>query len=125
MIDHVTVAFPDQYGRLWSTNINAEHFIHQTSEEIHFQFSYNPFNKDLLGADIEMPDSLEFEKSLRLKPDLDTLRQSAIARSGAFVIADPVDVPYAPRKVLRDRLSSLDINPQIEMSLTVGMTKFK
>jgi hypothetical protein len=26
-IDHVSIAFPDQYGRLWSTNVNAEHFI--------------------------------------------------------------------------------------------------
>jgi hypothetical protein len=27
VIDHVSIAFPDQYGRLWSTNVNAEHFI--------------------------------------------------------------------------------------------------
>jgi len=32
-IDHVSIAFPDQYGRLWSTNVNAEHFINQASAE--------------------------------------------------------------------------------------------
>jgi hypothetical protein len=27
VIDHVTVAFPDQYGRLWSTHLFCEHFF--------------------------------------------------------------------------------------------------
>lgn len=70
VIDHVSVVFPDQYGRLWSTNVNAEHFINQVSNEQTFNFSYNPFNKDILGGDIEMPTDMEFTKTLELRADL-------------------------------------------------------
>jgi hypothetical protein len=59
--------------------VNAEHFINQAESERSFKFSYNPFNKDLLGKDIEMPEDFKFDKSVQLKPDLQTLRQSVLS----------------------------------------------
>lgn len=104
--------------------MNAEHFI--KSENSTFTFAYNPFNKDIHGADVEMGD-LKFTKVLKLKPDLTTLRQSALATSGAFVLADPVDVSVAPRTILKNSIkdSTLNVDPQIEMAITFGLTKFK
>jgi hypothetical protein len=55
----------------------------------------------LLGKDIEMPSELEFSKNLQLKPDITTLRQSILSPSGAFVLADPIEVPFAPRSLLQ------------------------
>jgi len=43
-----------------------------------------------------LPDTLE------LKADLSSLRQSADTDSEAFVMADVVDLPYAPRTVLKN-----------------------
>ena len=63
-IDHVTIAFGDQYGRLWSTQVNAEYFIKKVKDGENFVFSGNPFNKDVLGKDIEMPESIKFDDAL-------------------------------------------------------------
>ena len=48
-----------------------------------------------------MPAELEFTKNLQLKPDISTLRQSVLSPSGAFVLADPIEVPFAPRTLLQ------------------------
>jgi hypothetical protein len=73
-----------------------------------------------------MPEELIFTKTLRLKADLSTLRQSALSSSGAFVLADPVDVPFAPRVKLMNALETVEqFNPQISMSMTCGLSKFK
>lgn len=59
-----------------------------------------------------MPEELIFPKTLRLKADLTTLRQSALSSSGAFVLADPVDVPFAPRVKLMNALETAEqFNP--------------
>jgi len=73
-----------------------------------------------------MPEELIFTKTLRLKADLSTLRQSALSSSGAFVLADPVDVPFAPRVKLMNALETVEqFNPQISMSITfLRLNKF-
>jgi len=38
-----------------------------------FVYTGNPFNKDILGKEIDMPESLKFDKNLQLKVDLNTL----------------------------------------------------
>lgn len=55
------------------------------------------------------------------------MRQSALVTSGAFVLADPMDVPVAPRTILKNSIkeSTFKIDPQIEMAITFGLTKFK
>ena len=72
-IDHVTIAFGDQYGRFWSTQVNAEYFIKKVKDGENFVYTGNPFNKDVLGKDIEMPESIKFDETLHLKIDLATL----------------------------------------------------
>ncbi len=73
-----------------------------------------------------MPEELVFTKTLRLKADLTTLRQSALSSTGAFVLADPVDVPFSPRVKLMNALEAVEqFNPQISMSITCGLSKFK
>jgi hypothetical protein len=44
-IKQVLIAFPDQYGRLWSTQVNAERFCAHHTEP--FKFEGNPFSKDI------------------------------------------------------------------------------
>ena len=44
-----------------------------------FVFAGNPFNKDVLGKDIDMPESLKFDQNLELKIDISTLQQGEIA----------------------------------------------
>lgn len=73
-------------------------------DEKPFRFSYNPFDKDILGNPVEMPEGLSFEKFVDLKPDMSTLRHSALSSSGAFVIADPVNLDHAPRNKLKSKL---------------------
>ena len=126
-IDTVTVAFPDQYGRLWSQHVNAEYFIHHVSggghaDDATFPQKYNPFDKDIHGKTIEMP--IEFDKTLQLKPDLSTLRSGQ--GKGAFVLADPINIPQAPRNVLKQAIQGLTtLNPNISLGVTCGITKHK
>lgn len=101
-IDHVSIAFGDQYGRLWSTQVNAEYFIKKVRDGETFTYQGNPFNKDVLGKDIEMPDSITFDSSLQLKVDLATLQQGELTQSGAFVLADPINFAFAPRNMLKE-----------------------
>ena len=58
-------------------------------EDATFTQKYNPFDKDIHGKKVEM--AIEFDKTLLLKPDLSTLRGGQ--GKGAFVLADPVNVP--------------------------------
>jgi len=44
-----------------------------------FFFAGNPFNKDVLGKDIDMPESLKFDQNLQLRVDVSTLQQGEIS----------------------------------------------
>ena len=88
-IEFVQVAFPDQYGRLWGTQVHADHFIDSTEKGAHFNFEGNPFASDVLGVSIEGLDHLG--KSLKLKPDITTLRMLNLQKGSAFVMADVYD----------------------------------
>ena len=75
-LEFVQVAFPDQYGRLWSTQVHADHFIDTTEEGNLFTFQGNPFASDVLGTAVENLDDLG--DKLKLKPDLSTLRMLSL-----------------------------------------------
>lgn len=102
-LDHVTVAFPDQYNRLWATTVSSEHFV-ATAQEGSFTFAHNPFNKDIQGNSIDMPDALSFPEEVNLKADLSTLRHSCLSKTGAFVLGDPLEMDFTPRNLLKTKL---------------------
>lgn len=75
-----------------------------------------------MGAKIE---GIE-QTQLILKPDIATLRQSEMRESGAFVLADCVDLPYAPRNLLKSRIAaSVELDPKINIAFSFGLEKFK
>lgn len=73
--------FPDQFGRLTGLKLNAEYFLEvvesskKKKQDPVFELNYNPFRYDILGKPITVPETLNMTKSLRLSPDLDTLRE--------------------------------------------------
>lgn len=50
-----------------------------------------------------------------------------LVSSGAFVLADPVDVEVAPRTKLKNliKASTNLVDPAIELAITFGLSKFK
>jgi glutamine synthetase len=107
------LVFPDQFGRLTGLKLNAEYFIEvvEASKKDNstpcFEFKYNPFRYDVLGKMITFPDNLPLPKSMRLTPDLDTLREQPWISKEAVVMATvlPPDseqpLSYAPRNILK------------------------
>ena len=69
--------------------MHADHFIDSTEKGANFSFEGNPFASDVLGVSIEGLDHLG--KSLKLKPDLGTLRMLNLQKGSAFVMADVYD----------------------------------
>ena len=66
------------------------------------------------------------ETDIVLKPDISTLRHNCFSESGAFVLADCVDLPFAPRSVLKNAiLTHAEIDPRSTMSMSFGLEKFK
>ena len=68
--------------------------------------------RDLSTLDIVHLIGMSKEQRLRvlsqliLKPDISTLRQSELRESGAFVLADCVNLPYAPRNLLKTKIQA-------------------
>jgi hypothetical protein len=67
--------------------LNAEYFIEvvEASKKDNstptFELKYNPFRFDVLGKQINFPDTLTLPKSIRLTPDLDTLKEQPWLKS--------------------------------------------
>ena len=66
--------------------MNAEYFIEQVEKakkesasnpdaRPYFEFKYNPFRFDVLGKPIEFGDDFKLPKSVRLVPDIETMRE--------------------------------------------------
>ena len=109
-VEHVKVAFPDQYGRLWATQVHADFFIKTIEADGHFEFQGNPFTRDVVGKSIEGLE--EMGKNLKLATDLSTLRISHLNAKSAFVLADVCcsedlkPLPHAPRTILKKQIES-------------------
>ena len=104
-VEFVQVAFPDQYGRIWSTQVHAVHFIDSAESSTYFDFEGNPFASDVLGASVEGLEHLG--SSLKLKPDMSTLRTLSSQKGACFVMADVYDqecekLKCAPRQILKE-----------------------
>lgn len=70
--------------------MNAEYFIDQVEahENPYFEFSDNPFKKDIEGKDIKFPSEVNIPDTLLLKPDMSTLRDAIWLKNEAFILAD-------------------------------------
>lgn len=61
--------------------MNAEYFIDTVEASLRenktpcFEFKYNPFRFDVLGKPIDFKDSIKLPKSVKLSPDINTLRE--------------------------------------------------
>jgi len=108
-IDHISLVFPDQYGRLAGLKFNAEYFLEHldSSDSPFFEFGGNPFKFDISGTPIEFSEGLTLPDTLLLKPDMGTVREVPWQKKEAMIFADPYcaetkePIPYAPRNALR------------------------
>lgn len=114
----VNLLFGDQYGRIHSLKLDAEHLLEAYNEnnDATFEFNHNPFSQDISGKDIDlMQDSdgntIAMPDSLILKPDYNTLRIAPWLSKEAYVISDVYhpgkeskEISFAPRNVLKRAL---------------------
>lgn len=123
-VEYVQVAFPDQYGRLWATQVHADFFIKTVEKDGLFTFQNNPFSKDVLGTSIEGLEDMG--KSIKLKADLSTLRLSHLHASSAFALADVYSeeseaLQFAPRTMLKTQIEkSASLQPAIHLQFSVN-----
>ena len=124
------MAFPDQYGRLWATQVHADFFIKTIEADGHFDFQGNPFTKDVVGTSIEGLE--EMDKNLKLVTDLSTLRLSQLHSNSAFVLADVCSseelklLPYAPRNILKKQIELKgNLKPSINLQFSVNYQNSK
>ena len=60
-INQVSILFPDQFGRMHSLQIDAEHFLEEMEKgekTSQFIFQQNPFKSDIAGKDINFDELL-------------------------------------------------------------------
>eukprot|EP00347_Sterkiella_histriomuscorum_P014936 403358939 len=115
-IDQINLVFPDQFGRLTGLKLNAEYFIETIENSKRdnctpfFEYKYNPFRFDVLGKPIDFKDTVQMPKSIRLTPDLDTMREQPWLQKQAVVMANVHQpdsdeiIRYAPRNMLKQVL---------------------
>ncbi|CDW80282.1 UNKNOWN [Stylonychia lemnae] len=140
-INQVNVVFPDQFGRLTGLKLNAEYFAdevekHQkqsTSEKESlpfFEYKYNPFRFDVQGKPITFDDDVKLSKSIRLVPDLDTLREQPWLSKEAVVMADVYDIEtdkkikFAPRNLMKETINQLNFSKDLDQVKSQIMFSF-
>lgn len=81
-----------------------------------FDYRHNPFMYDISGSEIDMGSEgeehaddikIKLPKTLKLRPDIPTMKEVPWQKKEAIVLADVIDpnsgemIPYAPRNVLK------------------------
>lgn len=107
--------------------VDAEHFVDcaQADPTAKFEFSHNPFAKDIAGKTFTIENTKDEEnkfvmsETLMLQPDISTLRVAPWLSNEVFIFADVYDdsgalVNYAPRNILKSAINKFENKPAFE-----------